>query len=256
MKFHSSKIIRRIVALTVAWLATGFINSVFAQDYARELRWEQEVTGQLVVGDAVKIKASDDREFLGLFTKGVSGQPAILLVHGVGVSPDFGITGQLRIHLNDLGYTTLAIQMPVQGRQAKLEDYYPKVFPNAKDRIGQAIVWLQSMGFSKPVLLSHSMGSWMSNEYLDERHRKNELGAWICLSLTGGYSWTTRSYQIPMFDIYGEFDVPVSVSSAWRRASALSRGSSKQWMVPGASPDFSGKEKLVATEIQRFLQAL
>jgi Protein of unknown function (DUF3530) len=245
-----------IVALTVAWLATGLTNPVLAQDYARELRWEQEVIGQLVVGDAVKIKTTDDREFLALFTKGKPAQPAILIVHGVGVNPDFGVTGQLRIHLNDLGYTTLAIQMPVQSKEAKLEDYYPKVFPNAKDRIGQSIAWLQSMGFSKPVLLSHSMGSWMSNEYLDERHRKSELSAWICLSLTGGYSWTTRSYQLPLFDIYGEFDIPVSVSSAWRRASVLSRGSSKQWMVPGASPDFSGKEKLMAAEIQRFLQAL
>jgi pimeloyl-ACP methyl ester carboxylesterase len=238
-------------------LPTLFLSAAaFAQDYARELRWEQEVVAQLVVGDPVKIKASTGREFLGLFSKGNPTQPAIILLHGVGVHPDFGVTGQLRTRLNDLGYTTLSIQMPVQSKEAKLDDYYPTVFPNAKDRISQTIAWLQTKGYSKPVLLSHSMGSWMANEYLDEHHRKNELSAWVCMSLTGGYSWSTRNYKLPMFDVYGEFDIPVSVSSAWRRASALQPSPSRQLMIPAANTEFGGKEQFVATEIHGFINSL
>lgn len=41
-----------------------------------------------------------------------------MLVHSVGVHPDFGVVGILRASLADMGYTTLSIQLPVQGREA------------------------------------------------------------------------------------------------------------------------------------------
>jgi pimeloyl-ACP methyl ester carboxylesterase len=203
--------------------------SAQAQDYEREARWEDQVTSQLVVGDAVKIRASSGKEFLGLFAKGQDKTKAIILLHGVGTHPDFGVTGQLRISLNDLGYTT-------------------------KDRISQSIAWLNSKGFDKPVLLSHSMGSWMANEYLDEHFSKNQFSAWVCMSLTGSYSWTMRRYPLPILDVYAENDIVPAVSSAGRRKLALTSEGSSQYKVAGAGPDYSGHATDISKQIQQFLE--
>jgi pimeloyl-ACP methyl ester carboxylesterase len=225
-----------------------------AQDYDREARWEEQVVSQLVVGDAVKIRASSGKEFLGLYTAGKNTAKAIILLHGVGTHPDFGITGQLRSSLNDLGYTTLAIQLPVQHKEAKLEDYYPKVFGDAKNRINQSIAWLAEKGFDRPVLLSHSMGSWMANEYLDEHFAKTNVSAWVCMSLTGNYSWAMRRYTIPILDIYAENDIPPALSSSGRRKSSLTFEGSDQYMVVGAQPDYSGHAASIAKRVQQFLE--
>jgi hypothetical protein len=84
----------RLIALLI-FCATAL--AAAAQDYAREDRWKAEVLGNLVVGDAVQIAGASRRPFLGLYTKGEHGTPAVLLVHGIGVHPDHGVVGSLRI---------------------------------------------------------------------------------------------------------------------------------------------------------------
>jgi hypothetical protein len=176
--FVPNRICQRALNWLLPMIVAAACQTSYAQDYAREARWEEQVVSQLVVGDAVKIRATSGKEFLGLFAKGQDKAKAIILLHSVGSQPDFGIIGQLRASLNDLGYTTLSIQLPVQGKDATIDDYYPKVFGDAKDRIAQSIAWLAAKGFDKPVLLSHTMGSWMANEYLDENFSKNTISAW------------------------------------------------------------------------------
>ena len=127
---------RSLLSLCVlAIAATAIALPASAQDFEREKRWAAEVTPALVVGDAVQIKASSGREFLGLYTEAKNAKAALVLVHGVGLHPDHGVIGILRTRLADLGYTTLSIQMPVQAREAGVDDYYPKVF-----QIGRAHV--------------------------------------------------------------------------------------------------------------------
>jgi pimeloyl-ACP methyl ester carboxylesterase len=252
--FIPNNIYRSVFNVGLSALLTLVFQSANAQDYEREARWEDQVVSQLVVGDVVKIRASTGKEFLGLFSKGKEKNKAIILLHGVGTHPDFGITGQLRVSLNDLGYTTLAIQLPVQHKEAKLEDYYPKVFGDAKDRIAQSINWLNSKGFEKPVLLSHSMGSWMANEYLDEHFSKNLISAWVCMSLTGSYSWTMRRYTMPILDVYAEHDIAPAVSSAGRRKMALTSEGSSQYKVAGAQPDYSGHAATISQRIGQFIE--
>ena len=81
-----------------------------AQDYEREKRWAAEIVPNIVIGDAVQIPGVG-RTFLGIFTESKIPKTAILLVHGVGVHPDYGVIGVLRAALSDLGYTTLSIQI-------------------------------------------------------------------------------------------------------------------------------------------------
>src|SRR5258706_7828047 len=159
-----------------------------AQDYAREKRWADEVVPAIVVGDPVYLQQSRGKDpahkFLALYTEAQNAKTAIVLVHGVGVHPDHGIIGALRVKLNDAGYTTLAIQMPVQRSDAQVDDYYPIVFAEAAGRIDVASRWLQDKNYKQIVLLSHSMGAWMANEYLLHADR-SLYSAWICIGITG-----------------------------------------------------------------------
>lgn len=113
-----------------------------------------------MVGDAVEIRAAG-RGFLGLYAAGKAGLPAIVVVHGIGVHPDHGIIGSLRVALNDMGFTTLSIQMPVLGAEARPQDY-PPLFAEAAARISAAAAWLKDKGAERLVLASHSLGAAMS----------------------------------------------------------------------------------------------
>ncbi len=234
-----------------------------AQDYEREKRWAAEVVPAIVVGDAVQIKASSGREFLALYTEAKAGtsatagaaKPALVLVHGVGVNPDFGMIGILRARMADLGYSTLSIQMPVASKEASVDDYYPKLFPDAADRMVRAAEWLRTKGHARLVLVSHSMGAWMANEYLDKQHAPTPYQAWVVLGLTGGYSWTTRRYKFPVLDIYGEKDIePVLKSDSRRRGALDANNGSRQVRIAAADHHYDKREADLAAAIAAFLR--
>ncbi len=245
----------RIKLILLATLCTTALHSA-AQDYAREARYADEVVSGLVVGDAVRIKAASGREFLALYTQGTVGKQAIVLAHGVGVHPDFGLIGILRAKLSDLGYTTLSIQLPVQAKEAMVDDYYPRVFPEAADRMAKAADWLRTKGHANVVLLSHSMGAWMANEYLDKAHAVMSYQAWIVMGLTGSYSWGMRRYALPILDMYGELDIAPVTGAVGRRKFALKESNgSRQVKIDAADHHYSGREGVVAAAVDAFLQA-
>jgi pimeloyl-ACP methyl ester carboxylesterase len=245
-----------IFAANVLIALAMFSANALAQDYAREARYAQDVVSGLVVGDAVNIKAASGREFLTLHTQGKADKAAIVLAHGVGVHPDFGVIGLLRAKLSDMGYTTLSIQMPVQSKEAKVEDYFPPVFPDAADRMAKAADWLRAKGHSNVVLLSHSMGAWMANEYLDKAHQSTPYKAWIVMGLTGSYSWGMRRYALPVLDIYGEQDIAPVLGAVGRRKLALQESNgSMQVRIDGADHHYTGRESQLAAAVDAFLKA-
>ena len=228
---------------------------VAAQDYEREKRWAAQVVPSVVVGDAVQLKLPTGRDFLGLYVEHKSAPAAVLLLHGVGVHPDHGLIGILRVALADMGYATLSIQLPVQKSDAQVEDYYPTVFPEAVERIRTAGRWLQERGYRKVVLLSHSMGSWMANVYY-ERTENPPFAAWLCLGLTGGFG-NMRNVQVPVLDVYAENDLPQVLRADWRRRFTLqSIDGSKQVRIPGADHSYTGREKELASEVRAFIAGL
>ena len=266
----------QLILAGVLLTVTGVCSAAAASDYAREKRFADEVTAQLVVGDAVMVPPletvsdggapSSYRPFLGLYTAGKPGMPAVVLAHGVGTHPDDGLTGSLRLRLNDLGYTTLAIQMPIAAKEATVDDYFPALFPEAGARLQAASVWLRGKGHNNIALVSHTFGSWMANVYLDQ-HTQQAQGksardgayqAWVCISLTGGYSLAVRNYPFAVLDLYGENDIPVTVSSAWRRNGLLrlAAAGSRQQMIPGADAQWRGKEQAAAQAVAEFLRTV
>lgn len=245
---------RRRLLLTLGAMAAAGSR---AQDLAREQRWADEVVPTVLVGDPVRIRATSGHEFLGLFTPVAGARIAVVLAHGVGVHPDHGVIGALRTRLSDLGYTTLSIQMPIAAKEAVVDDYYPKLFPDAADRLARAAVWLREKTPASPVLLSHSMGAWMSNEYLDGAFATTPYRAWIAMGLTGGFSWTMRRFPFPVLDLYGENDLEPVRRAADRRRWALQPGNgSRQVMISRADHFYAGQEAALASAIDGFLRSL
>jgi len=230
--------------------------TAFAHDYERERRWADEVAPAVVVGDAVWLEASSGRKFLGLYAPVRDAKLSVVIVHGLGVHPDHGVIGVLRTRLTDLGYTTLSIQMPVLAAEKRSDDYYPKLFPDALDRIARATEWMRSRGHTRLVLVTHSLGSWMANEYFDA-NAAAPYEAWACLGLTGGYTWGTYFSRRVILDVYGEQDLPPSLDAAARRRLALSTTDprSRQVMIPGADHFYARKEDELARAIHDWLKA-
>jgi alpha/beta superfamily hydrolase len=224
-----------------------------AQDYEREKRWSAEIVPGVVVGEAVWLDGPGGRKFLGLLAETRNAPAAILLVHGVGVHPDHGVIGALRASLADAGYTTLSIQMPVQKADAGVNEYYPAVFPEAVERIRSAARWLEAKGVRRTVLLSHSMGSWMSNVYYESTPAAPFAG-WVCMGLSGGYG-SMRNVRVPVLDVYGENDLPNVLRADWRRRMTVdSIAGSRQVRIAAADHFYAGKEKELAAAIDSFIR--
>ncbi len=243
--------------LTLLAVLTLPMRYACAQDYEREKRYADEVISGLVVGDAVFINAGSGRNFLALYTQAKTTKPAVVLAHGVGVHPDFGLMALLRARLADMGYSTLSIQLPVASKEAQIDDYFPKVFPDAADRLAKAADWLRDKGHTNVVLASHSMGAWMANVYLDQAHATTPYKAWIVMGLTGGYSWNMRRYAMPILDVYGEQDIaPVLGAVARRKLALKSSNGSQQIEIEGADHQYAGRENQLASVIDGFLAHL
>ena len=227
-------------------------SSATAQDYEREKRWASEVVPNLVVGEAVSIRAR--REFLGIFTEVKGRKTAVLLVHGMGVHPDHGVIGVSRASLADLGHATLSIQMPVQRSEAAAENY-PALFAEASERIQAAAAWLAGKGHARMVLLSHSMGSRRANAYL-QRAVEVPFAVWVSLGITAEFG-KFGLFRAPILDVYGENDFPAVLQANPGRLRAINRfPGSRQLRIPLADHYYTGREKVLATEIRAFLSRL
>ena len=233
--------------------------SVNAQDFAREARWRAEIEPAIVVGEPVMLKHSvrfSAPDFLAIFTEAKGGEQAakagLVLIHGAGVHPDHGVTGALRVALAEAGYSTLSVQMPVQGRDAQAEDYR-KIFPNAHDRIARAASYMQNRGYNKLILVTHSMGAWMANEYFDA-NAQQPYAAWVSIGITGGFSNARWGRPPPIFDVYGQNDLRVTLDAAPARFRAIKdTAGSAQAQIPDADHYFTGQEKAISATIARWL---
>ncbi len=227
----------------------------FAQsDSARETRLRAEVEPSIVVGDAVTLSTDERREFFAIATDGKDKRIAFVLAHGVGVHPDHGLIGRLRVLLNDAGYSTLSIQMPVRPKETVDVAEYVATFPDATQRIAAAHVWLRARGHEKIVLVSHTMGSWMSNVYFQNTPNA-PYAAWIAISVTGRFL-ALKDNALPVLDVYASDDIEVVRSRAWmRRLHMMLWPQSAQVMIDGADPQFLEKESTVARNIIGFVRS-
>lgn len=224
-------------------------------DLEREARWRAEVVSGLVVGEAVDLPGPGGRPFLGLLTEPPGADRAantlLVIVHGIGVHPDHGIVGQLRMDLADRGFPTLSIQMPVMASDMPAEHYEP-LLGHAAERIAGAAAWARARGYRDLVLVSHSLGSRMANAYFD-RHRPAAFRGWAALGLGGGFTEALAAKPpVPVLDVYGEQDLEPVVKNATARARAATASGGRQQRIAGADHFYAGREAELAALIADF----
>jgi pimeloyl-ACP methyl ester carboxylesterase len=240
-----------ITALAAFLVATLWSSVAFAQaDYAREKRWADEIVPAIVVGDPVWLEAAG-RKFLGIYTPATKVRAGVVVVHGMGVHPDWGLINPLRSGLAEQGYATLSVQMPVRAADAD-GSQYPPLYPEASTRLAAAVRFLRARGISKVAIVSHSLGARMANHYFSSSVDA-AADAWVAIGLSGEVS-KPETLKAPTLDLYGERDLPAVLDNAEKRAAVLRklRGSA-QAEVPGADHFFNGRETELVKHVKLFL---
>ena len=231
---------------------------VFAgADYAREKKWADEIVPGIVAGDPVYLELNNAHKFLTIFTeaqdaKHTDSGMGLVVIHGIGIHPDWNMIGTLRTQLAEQGYTTLSVQMPVLANDAGSEAYQP-LFPEAVERIDVAVEFLRAKGYKKIAIVSHSMGSAMSRAYVEKYQAK--LAGWAALGI--GQNYTYNGINIPVLDLYGEHDLPPVLKMATKRAASLKdKPKSRQVRVPRSDHFFNNHEGEMVQEVKRFLDTI
>ena len=220
-------------------------------DYARERRWAEEITPSLVVGEPLYLELKSGRRFLAIYTPHAKTTAGVILVHGMGVHPDWGLINGLRSLLSEQGYSTLSVQMPVLAADARA-DQYPPLFPEAAERLAAAVAFLRGKGLARIAVVSHSLGARMTNCYFNMTPNPG-ITAWVAIGLSGAYA-EPATIGVPVLDLFGEKDLAAVPEAVRQRASGLKglRGSA-QIEVPGADHFFTGREADLFRHVQVFL---
>lgn len=237
-----------VTGLAAIFSLNGFA-SAGAPDYAREKKWADEVVPGLVVGDPVYLQTPrGHHKFLTLFTPAADARKAAIVIHGMGIHPDWGMVGTLRTELADRGFATLSIQMPILAADAK-SDAYPPTFPEAAERIAEAVGFLKARGYTQLAIVSHSMGSRMSGVYLAGKPDAS-VKSWASLGLSAG-DYTALKH--PILDLYGENDLPPVLENAAKRKRSLAAGQSRQKVIARTDHFFTGHEAAMVEAVAVFL---
>lgn len=224
-----------------------------AADYAREKRWADEITPAILVGDPLYLTLASGHRFLAIYENPRSARAAVVVVHGAGVHPDWGLVNTLRSRLPESGYATLSVQMPVLAAGVPPEQYAP-TFPEAVERLARAVQFLRDRGHGRIAIVSHSLGARMANEYLVAAANDPAVSAWASLGINGGEFTAPARLRLPVLDLYGERDFPPVLAQVSGRAAVLARlPGSAQIEVAGADHFYNGKEDEMLRWVRGFL---
>jgi alpha/beta superfamily hydrolase len=244
-------VIGRCTSAAVALsLAAGAALAVPAIDYFREGRWAQEIVPALVVGDAVYLATPARPKVLAILTEPAGGSKGgIIVLHGLGVHPDWGLIGGLRTALADAGFVTLSVQMPVLAADATRADYRVTM-PEAGDRIAAAIAYLRGRGVAKVAIVSHSLGATMADAYL-ARPDALPVDAWAPVGMLVAFAVPPKE---PVLDVVAgnDFD-EVNAAAPLRKPKLPHDGCSRDLMIAGTDHYFDNRQKELAAAIAAFL---
>ena len=188
-------------------------------DTAREQRIADEIVPQVVVGDAVWLSTPRHPRVLALFAEPTQAtRRAVIVVHGLGVNPDWNLVGALRMQLADAGFATLSVQMPVLAADAPKSNYI-ELYPDAGERLDAAVSWLRARGYARIAVVSHSMGAAMVNAWLSQAPPRS-IDAWVPVGLLVGFAVPPRQ---PVLDVVAEHDFPDALMNARTREAQLPR---------------------------------
>lgn len=231
-----------------------FISMVYASDLEKELRWKQQVVGDLFDGEPLTL-SDGHLEFLGLLTLAdPAKENAIVVLHGVGAHPDWPqVVNPLRVQLADQGWTTLSIQLPVLDNEAE-EGAYEPLIAEASPRILAAVEYLKQSGAKGVYIVAHSLGSRMASYFLT--HSPAEVKGFVGVGMNIGTVQYLSEIHIPVLDLYGSDDLEGVLGSANDR-SAMSAGNSaySKQVVEGADHFFNEMDDELVEVVVEWLDA-
>jgi len=230
-------------------LALAFTLPAMAADYPREQKWADEILPSVLTGDPVYLEQANGHKFLGLYTPATDAKAGLVVVHGIGVHPDWGLISNLRQALPEHGYATLSVQMPILAADAKSEQY-PPTFDEAAERLAKAVAFLHEKGYAKVAIVSHSLGCRMSYHYLS-RQPAAPVAAWVALS--SPEPGALAGLTLPVLDLYGSDDLPQVLKQAAQRGKGLTQKGSSQKVLTGADHFFNGKDSELLETVKGFL---
>ncbi len=222
-----------------------------APDYAREERWAEQVVPGIVVGDAVYLATPTRARVLALYTAVDHPQGGVIVVHGAGVHPDWGLIGGVRSGLADAGFATLSVQMPVLAAGASREEY-STVQAESGERLTAAVAFLESRATGHIGMVAHSVGAGMVDAYL-ALPRAARIDAFVAVGMFGPFAMTPRQ---PVLDIIAGSDF-AEVRASWsRRAASIPRDTcSKGIVIANTDHYFENRQKELVAAIVPFLRA-
>ena len=236
-------------SLALAALATCAAGAASSPDYAREDRWAREVEPSVVVGEALYLATPSRPRVLALLAEAPSPRGGAVIVHGLGLHPDWGLIGAMRSGLAEAGFTTLSVQMPVLAANARREDY-DALFPLAGERLAAAIASLKRRGIERIAIVAHSLGAAMSDAYLASPVAER-IDAWVVIGMGVDFALPLRQ---PVLDVEAQFELPQVRETASLRAAHLPRDAcSGRIVIPGADHYMENRHKELVTAIAPFL---
>lgn len=237
-----------LAATAIVGLNAGAVNA--AADYAREQRWAAEIVPAILVGDAVYLSTPSQSRVLALYANVAHSKGGVIVVHGLGVHPDWGLIGGIRTGLADAGFSTLSVQMPVLAADASRDDYVA-LFPEAGERIAAAIAFLKTRGIERIAIVSHSMGATMVNAYL-ARADAARIDAWVPVGMLTEYAVAPRE---PVLDVTADDDFSQVREAAQRRAAkSPGDGCTSHIVIAGTDHYMANRQKELVAAIAPFLQ--
>lgn len=240
------------IRLACAALALCIVASrtLAAPDYAREDRWASEVAPSTVVGDAIYLATPSRARVLALWAQASPAKGAVILVHGLGVHPDWGVIGAMRTRLYDAGFSTLSVQMPVLSADAPREAY-TALQPEADERLSAAINFLNACRVGHIAIVAHSMGAAMSNAYLASDGALH-VDAFVPIGMWGAFATPPRE---PVLDVIADDDfAQVRESAPMRQPDLPLDACSKRVVIAGTDHYMDNRQKELAAAVVPFLE--
>jgi pimeloyl-ACP methyl ester carboxylesterase len=252
---------RRYLIGLIFFVLAGHSLAATKSDTAKEKRWEEQIVPSLISGEPVKLKAGDV-EFLGLYTDNTA-KPAlggIILIHGIGAHPAWPeIIEPLRTDLPEHGWSTLSLQMPILANDANAQDYLP-LLEEAPARIQAGVDYLKSKGVTNIVIIAHSMGTTMANQYLANKPDP-AVHAYVAIGMSNPFPAkydnlaALSKMTLPLLDLYGSQDLEAVLATAKPRATAARKVNKRysQVMVEGANHFFTDMQDTLIKRVRGWL---
>ena len=147
---------------------------------------------------------------------------AILYLHGRGLSPnDFNLAHPVRTQLSN-DFNTYSIQLPVLEKGSTYNDYVDILY-DSDQRIISAVDYISSQN-DKLVIIAHSCGVHMLMSFIDNYFLPSQVIAIVMIgsgAVDKGQKLVTEypydKINIPILDIYGEYDFDLVRKEASKR---------------------------------------